>query len=112
MDHQTYIITFEDESPANANRYAEELRNALLDASDDIEVQRRRDNLRTQDVGSTLVLVLGTPAVVAIVNAIGDWLKLRHNASLTLETPDKHIYIENISSKNVTELARILLEKQ
>ena len=112
MDYQTYTITFENVSSADANRYAEELRNALLDASDGVEVQRRRDNPRTQDVGSTLVLVLGTPAVVTVVKAIGDWLKLRHNASLTVETADKHIHVENISSKNAAELARILLEKQ
>jgi hypothetical protein len=111
MGNQMYIITFKNVSFADANRYAEELRNALLDANDDIEVQRRRDNSHTQDIGSTLVIVLGTPAAVGVVNAISDWLKLRHNASLTIESDDKRIHVENISSKNAAELTKILLEK-
>jgi len=56
MDEQTYIITFDNTSAADANRYAEELRHALLDASPDVEVHRRRDDSHTQDFGSTLVL--------------------------------------------------------
>ena len=65
MDEQTYIITFDTVSAAEANHYAEELRQALLDASPDVEVHRRRDDPHTQDFGSTLVLLLGTPAVTA-----------------------------------------------
>jgi hypothetical protein len=70
MDQQTYIVTFEGASPADASRYAEELRNALLDATSDISVQRIREDPRAMDFGATLVLVLGTPAVVVSVRAI------------------------------------------
>ena len=41
MDEQTYIITFDTASAADANRYAEELRQALLDASPDVKVDLR-----------------------------------------------------------------------
>jgi hypothetical protein len=112
MDQHTYIITFEGVSLADANRYAEELRNALLDASSDITVQRRREDPRTLDPGSTLVLLLGTPAVVTVAKAIGDWLKLRVSASLTIETPEKRIVVQNITSKNATQLAEQLLSQQ
>ena len=50
---QTYIITFDTLSAADANRYTEELRQALLDASPDVQVHRRRDDPRTQDFGAT-----------------------------------------------------------
>ncbi len=112
MDQQTYIITFEEASPADANRYAEELRNALLDATSDISVQQRRESPRTQDFGATLVLTLGTPAVVAIVRAVENWLKLRNSASLTVKTADGEIIVQNITSKNAAELARLQLRKQ
>jgi hypothetical protein len=88
MDEQTYVITFDDVSAADANRYAEELRQALLDASPDIEVHRRRDDPRTQDFGATLVLILGTPAVTAattaVAQAIGNWL-LRRRGDIIIE---------------------------
>jgi hypothetical protein len=112
MDQQTYLVTFGDVAPADMQRYAEELRNALLDATPDITVQRRRENPLTQDFGATLILTLGTPAVVAVVTAVGNWLKLRNSASLTWKTTDGHIIVQNITSKNAAELAHLLLEKQ
>lgn len=112
MDQQTYIVTFEGVSPADAQLYAAELRNVLLDADPDIKVQRKRDNPHTQDFGATLVLLLGTPSVVAMVTAVGNWLKLRNNASLTWKTADGHMIVQNITSKNAAELAQYLLSKQ
>src|SRR6266566_6489794 len=111
MDQQTYMITFDDVSAADANRYAEELRQALLDASPDVEVHRRRDDPRTQDFGATLVLLLGTPAAAAIVTAIGNWLALRNRASITVKRADKQIVIQNITSKKAGQLAQLLLNK-
>jgi len=111
VDEQTYIITFDDISAAEANRYAEELRQALLDAAPDVEVHRRRDDPRTQDFGATLVLVLGTPAAGAIVTAIGNWLMLRHRASITVKRADEQIIVQNITSKKAGELAQLLLNK-
>jgi len=74
VDQQTYIITFDNVSDADANRYASELRNILLDISSDIEVHRRRNDPSTQDFGTVLILILGTSSVTAIATAIGDWL--------------------------------------
>ena len=112
MDEQTYIITFDTASAAEANHYAEELRQALLDASPDIEVQRRRDDPRTQDFGSTLVLLLGTPAAAATVTAISNWLARRNRASITIKRADEQIVVQNITSKKVGELAQLLFNKQ
>jgi hypothetical protein len=112
MDKHTYIITFDTVSAADANRYAEELRQALLDTSPDVEVQRRRDDPRTQDFGGTLVLLLGTPAASAVVTAIGNWLALRNRASITIKRgTDEQIVVQNITSKKASELAQLLLNK-
>jgi hypothetical protein len=112
MDLQTYIVTFEEASPADMQYYAEELRKTLLDAVPDITVQRKRENPLTQDFGATLVLTLGTPAVVAVVTAVGNWLQLRNSASLTWKTADEHVIVQNITSKNAAKLAQLLLKEQ
>ena len=112
MEKQTYIVTFEGVSPSDANRYAEELRNVLLDTTADIAVQRKRESPQTQDFGSTLILILGTPAVGAVVTAVSNWLQLRKNASLTWKTADGEMIVQNISSKNAVELAQQLLNKK
>ena len=104
MDQQSYSITFDDISPADANRYADELREILLDASPDVSVERKRDNPLTQDFGATLVLALGTPAAVAIARAIGNWLALRRG-SISIETEKGEI--TKITATNLTNEAQL-----
>ncbi|HZR44139.1 MAG TPA: hypothetical protein VFB12_28760 [Ktedonobacteraceae bacterium] len=115
MGEQTYLITFDDVSPVEANQYANELSNALLDATADIIVQRRRDDPRAQDFGATLVLILGTPAAVAltktITTVIGNWLKMRTGASLTVKTADGEMILRNVTSKQAAQLAQVFLTK-
>ena len=117
MDQQNYLIAFENVSPADANRYADELSNALLDASADIDVQRRRDNPHAQDFGTTLVLLLGTPAAVAlaktITTVIGNWLQLRQGqgVSVTVKIADRQISIKNMTGEQATQLVQLFLTK-
>src|SRR5437016_423902 len=107
MDQQTYSISFENVSPADASYYAQELSNILLDANSTITVHRERDDQHTQDFGATLVLLLGAPAVVALAKAVGDWLKLRHSISITIKK-DGTVIAQNITSKEASRLIEIL----
>ena len=117
MDQQSYLITFDDVSPADANRYADELRNALQDASADLTVQRKRDNPHAQDFGATLVLLLGIPAAVAlaktVTTVIGNWLQLRQGqgVSVTVKTADSQISIKNMTREQATQLVQLFLTK-
>jgi hypothetical protein len=61
MSEQTYLLSFEGVSEAEANRYAEELREILLDATTEIAVQRQRENPLAQDLGASLALIMGAP---------------------------------------------------
>ncbi len=112
MDQQTYFISFEGVSPAVAHRYSEELKNALLKAAPDIEIQRGREDPRAQDFGATLVLVLGTPAVVAAVNAIGDWLQRRQQGSLTFRTPQGEVIATNVTNKDILKIIELMRSPQ
>jgi hypothetical protein len=111
MSEQTYLLSFEGVSEAEANRYAEELREALLDASTEIEVLRQRENSLAQDLGASLVLIMGTPAVVAAVKAIGNWLQKRRSASLTIVTAEKKIVAENLTNKDAARLLELFLRQ-
>lgn len=109
MTEQTYLLSFEGVSAAEENQYAEELREALLDATTAITVQRQRENPLAQDLGATLVLIMGTPALVAAVNAIGNWLQKRRSASLTIVTAEKKIVAENLTNKDAAQLLHLFL---
>jgi hypothetical protein len=107
MDQQTYTITFDNVSEADADRYAAELRNFLLDVGPDIGVERRREDPYTQDFGATLLLILGAPAIVATVNRIGDWLALRNKAGITIKNGKGEVIATNITGKEVIKLAEL-----
>jgi hypothetical protein len=109
MNEQTYLISFEGVSEAVTNRYAEELREALLDATSEIHVQRQRENPLAQDLGASLALIMGTPAFVAVVQAIGNWLLKRRSASLTIVTAEKKIVAENLTNKDAAHLLQLFL---
>lgn len=110
MSQQTYFLSFHGEiSPVEANQYAEELRKALLDATNELDVQRQRENPLAQDLGASLALIMGTPAVVAAVQAISNWLQKRRSASLTIVTPEKKIVAENLKNEDVAQLLHLFL---
>lgn len=99
MNQHSYIIKFNSISAAEANRYTSELRNMLLDSTADVTVERRREDPSTQDLGTTLVLILGTSSVTAIAKALGDWLKLRNSVSLTIESAEGKVIVTNLTGK-------------
>lgn len=109
MNGQTYLLSFDGISEAEANRYAEELREVLLDATTEIAVQRQRENQLAQDLGASLVLIMGTPAVVAVVHALGNWLQKRHSAQLTIMTGEKKMVVEGVNNKDLEPLLRLFL---
>lgn len=109
MREQTYLLSFEGASAADANRYADELREALLEATADIEVQRQREYPLAQDLGATLALIMGTTGFVAAVNAIGNWLQKRRSATLTIVTAEHKVVAENLTNKDAARLVELFL---
>jgi len=113
MDQQEYTISFDQVSSADANRYASDLQEALLDAAPGITVDRRRANPDTQDFGATLALLAGTPAVLALAQAIGNWLQAHHQVELTVKRPDgTEIVLTNATSKDAKEMANTVFRQQ
>lgn len=108
MSTNTYLIEFIEATAKDANEYAEDLANVLLDVSPDVEVTQKRARPSAQDFGATLVLVLGTPAAIAIAKALGDWLKLHHSVKITIKTKDGAFVGENLTAKDANRLVQLL----
>jgi hypothetical protein len=109
MDQQTFIIEFEGVSKREANQYAEELRDTLKAAEPDVSVEQSRDSESSMDFGASLILILGTPAVIAVAKAFGDWLKRHHEVEVKIKTPNGEVVAKNLTAKeayNITELLR------
>ena len=107
MEKSSYVLKFNDVSALEANIYADELKSRLTYASDKIEVKRKKDDPNSQDLGGTLVLILGAPSVVVIARAIAKWLALRHSASIRIETIEGKVIANNITSSDATRIAEL-----
>jgi len=111
-DRQTYLIAFENGSVADANRWASELKERILDATSEASVEQQRDIPYSQDLGTTLSLVLGAPAILAVAKALGNWLILHRQVGITIKTSHGEIIGTNLTSKDALKLAELLLAQQ
>jgi hypothetical protein len=105
LSDQSFEIEFQDASRREANLNAESLKVAILNSSEGVRVEQKRDDEHSQDFGATLLVVLGTPAVIAFARALGDWLKLHHSVVIDIKTPDGRYLAKNITAKDAQELA-------
>ncbi|MFG2044789.1 hypothetical protein [Dactylosporangium sp. NPDC048998] len=84
-------IKFDGLTLAEANQAAAELQEMVVDAADrageEVGSSVERHRTDTQDFGATLVLVLGTPAAVAVVRAIHAYIAKR-GSRVVIETAD------------------------
>jgi hypothetical protein len=109
MDVQKLTISFVDEKPALATRFANELSKEIRHNAPDVEVSVARDDPENQDFGATLVLILGTPAIAALATALGNWLVLRNSASITMRNEKgEEIIIDKANSGDIDKLLKRL----
>src|SRR4030095_11359848 len=91
-DRQSFVVRFEGVSAAAAGAHAAGLREVLLDASPDVSVDLKKTDGETMDFGATLLLVLGTPAVLAIAKGISAYLARERAGELTIERDGKVVF--------------------
>jgi hypothetical protein len=93
------VIRFPNTTVAEANRHAETLRSAILDASPRTRVDRRKETQEDMDFGATLAIILAGPAVVAIAKGIQAWLERHHSAEIEVVTPEGKVIAKNLSDR-------------
>ena len=84
-------ISFGDLSLADANRSVVELRHMILELADeDVGASIAKDDADSQDAGSTLVLLFGSFAAIAIAQGIRAFLAKRpeQRHAFTIKTAD------------------------
>lgn len=108
MDKQEIEITFPDVSPDVANMLAEslaaELGREVKDEGRPVQPRVVRTDPTAQDFGATLVLVLGTPAVLILAKAIRDWAKRTDRGTISVNGAT----ITNVNSRDVADIIKAL----
>ena len=83
-----------------------DLATAIKQVDHTVNVTRVRTDPDAQDLGSELLLILASPAVVPVVKAIIDWIKSTHKMKLRLRTPDGTVLeADNITERGLLKLA-------
>jgi hypothetical protein len=101
-------IVFPGKAPDLAGRLAEslatEIRRSVKDDGQPVEPKLARTDPTAQDFGTTLVLVLGTPAVIILARAIQAWAKRTNNSDIELNG----VRITNLESRDVADVVTAL----
>lgn len=102
-----FIVELENVTEAQGNKLAQNLAQQLKSASPNVEAQPRRTSPNAQDFGASLIIVLGTPAVVAVATAIGTWIA-RTGTSVTIKDESGQVLVKNVKSGDVPKVVEAL----
>ena len=102
-----FQIRFEGVSADVSGKMADKLRQELIRISSDVDVRQIKDDRTTQDFGTTIVLILGTPAVLAIANGIAAYLK-RDRATISIISSDGKVVATGVSGADTVRIAEAL----
>jgi hypothetical protein len=98
---QQLRVRFDGLTSAAANQAALELADVLrASVGPDGSVEIAKTDNRTQDMGATLVLLLGTPAAIAIAKGIHDYISKR-GSRVVIETPEGSVIATGDAAKNI-----------
>ena len=89
---QNFVLRFEGVNAREAGLHAAGLRETLLDTSPDVGVDLNKADGETMDFGATLILVLGTPAVLAVAKGIAMYLARERAGELVIERDGKVVF--------------------
>ena len=100
-EQQQVLIRFEGLTTAQANQAATELRNQIRRATgSQVTVDVIKENPETQDFGSTLAVVLGTPFAVALAKGISDFIS-KSGSRVVVETPEGKVIARGDAATNI-----------
>lgn len=99
------------DDPARATRDAASLRDHLLEAvPEGLGATLEKDDRSTQDMGATLAIVLGGPALVAVAQGIADWLRRRRlDSALEIEIDGRRIKASGEIAEDPKKLESLIL---
>jgi len=92
-------IRFPNESMRQQGLLAADLEASIVREVDSTTIIKERED--TQDPGTILTIVLGAPAVVGAVTAIGAWLVRKNQSGVTIEDDQGRVIFKNMRSEDV-----------
>jgi hypothetical protein len=98
-----FEIVFEGMATGTAGVRVKQLQQELFRFSPDVTTVIEKEDSTNQDFGTTLVLVLGTPAVIALAEAVASYLQ-RNRATIVIKK-NGEVLATNISGEDAVKIA-------
>lgn len=105
-------IQFPEAEAAAAGQLADDLAERLRELDESGSVSVKKASPDAMELGSILVMVLGTASVASIARGLGDWLRKRGDPAVRIKRGKDEIVIQSgLSADQKFELAMRALEK-
>lgn len=91
-DTTRLTVAFDGVSAARAGELARELQEALLDTAPGVKTELTRADPQAMDLGATLVLLLGTPALVALAKGVADFIAREREVLIVRDDRGEIVY--------------------
>ena len=107
-DKKQIQISFPSSSPNEAGLLAtslvKDIKRLVKDDGRPVDPAITRTDRSAMDFGTTIVLVLGAPAVIVLANAIRDWAQRQDRGEIDINGTR----ISNVNSKDIAEIVRAI----
>ena len=112
MPDTQLAIRFTDTSSAQANQWAGDLKTVLETCHRQVEASQVREDTETMDLGTSLGVILGSGAVVAVAKGIQAWLARNQGATLELTNQQgQTVKATGLRSGDAADLVRGFLKQ-
>jgi len=115
MQEKTIILELETTKPQDVAYLANNLVHNLLISCPNIKVKQARLESSAQDFGSSLIIALSAPAIVALAKGLANWLSIQSSEEITIKVKNNdhemEIIAKNIGSRHSVEDILKILEK-
>lgn len=106
LEDKTLVVHLTGSNARESNELAAEFqRIAAQHAS---QVKREKADASSQDLGSTLVLVFGSGAAIALAKGLADWLRSHRKAKLEIRTPAGEVIATGLTSADAVRIVEIV----
>lgn len=102
----SYVLKVTGVPDDEAQILTEELKEVLLDAHEEVRVERKREDPEAQDFGALLSIVLAAPAAVAVAKGIANWLMRHRGVTIRVETKDGILVADHLTTASALELVK------
>ena len=107
MSSKRIVFNLSGLSDRDKEQASHELARVIQESDPTAQVERQQEKAQAQDLGSTVVLVLGTGAALQVAQGIRNWMGRWRSAEITISGENRKISAKDLTSTDAVRLAEL-----